>query len=254
MDAAPFAVVALLAAVPLSGCVGVDALLGQGPSLPEALLRTEPYSQLVVEVDAAPGQEPCPETLEALEGTLRFLTAKPHVAVVGPEQVRAGDGSYDNRELVRLHRRTLDHGVAGAGNYGSGDRAVLHVLFLNGGARTPDGDHAAGRMIYDHAAIFVFKDSFRHAYEVRGGQRTDAGCAVERVVVLHELGHALGLVNRGVPMLSDREAPGHAGHSKDPRSVMYPSLHLGSDGRLLAPLPAGFSTSDVADLTAYRDA
>lgn len=251
---AALAAVAVLTLVPLSGCVDVAALLAEpGPSLPQALLRRDPYPDLVVEVDAAPGQDPCPSTLAALDGALRFVTAKDSILVTEPTRVLAGDGSYDNEELVRLHRRELDLAPGGAGRFGADGRAVLHVMFLNGGARTPDGDHAAGRMIYDHGVVFVFKDSFRHAYDVRSGERVDAACAVERAVVLHELGHALGLVNRGVPMRSDREADDHAGHSTDPRSVMYPTLHLGSDGRLLAPLPTGFSPADMADLTAYRD-
>lgn len=44
---------------------------------------------------------------------------------------------------------------------------------------------------------------------------------VEQSVVVHELGHALGLVNRGLPMQTAHEDTAHAHHCTDDKCVMY---------------------------------
>jgi hypothetical protein len=88
---------------------------------------------------------------------------------------------------------------------------------------------------------------------VDGSGRHDATCAVERAILLHELGHTLGLVNRGVPMLVDREAEAHSGHSTNPNSVMYPSLQIAASGLVLQSIPHGFDRDDLADLAAHRE-
>ena len=235
----------------LAGCLDPAALFGDtGPSLPEALLRSDPYPDLVVEIDHAPGRVPCAGSLAALEAVLLFATGKRSVRVLAPTPMAAGDGDYDNAELARLHADAADSGPATG--FGRGDAAYLHIVYLNGHAESRNGGHAAGRTLYQQGALFVFPDAFESAYEIRAGFRSDASCAAERAVLLHELGHAFGLVNRGIPMLHDREADDHAGHSTNPASVMYPTLRIAADGRVLTPLPTAFDANDLADLAAYR--
>ncbi len=40
-------------------------------------------------------------------------------------------------------------------------------------------------------------------------------------MLAHEIGHTLGLVDNGVPMVQDHEDPDHANHTADPECIMY---------------------------------
>jgi hypothetical protein len=243
----------VLLTVTLSGCVHPMSLFDVGESLPAALLRSSNYPDLVVEVDVAHGVQPCPAALDAVMANLEAVANKRSIRMLGPTFIARGDGDYSNKELLALHATSSSTMEPRAGKFGSGETAVLHIVYLNGKADSRGGGHAAGRTFYDHGVLFVFKESFQGA-RAFGDVSRDATCDVERTVLLHELGHALGLVNRGIPMTSPREADDHAGHSSNRHSVMYPVLHISSNGLVLQELPRGFDAADLRDLRAYAAA
>jgi hypothetical protein len=52
---------------------------------------------------------------------------------------------------------------------------------------------------------------------------------VEQTTLVHELGHAVGLVNRGVPLASQHHDAEHGAHCTDDRCVMYYANEGASD-------------------------
>ena len=44
---------------------------------------------------------------------------------------------------------------------------------------------------------------------------------IEQMVMLHELGHAVGLVNDGLPMSAKHQDDGHGHHCSNPNCLMY---------------------------------
>ena len=65
--------------------------------------------------------------------------------------------------------------------------------------------------------MFIFKDVIRSL-----GGSTSLQHLAEQSVILHEVGHALGLVNGYVGMTSyDHEDPGSSSHCTNPNCVMY---------------------------------
>lgn len=247
--------VALLV-VGVSGCISPEDLTLDaffGPSLPEALVLDSHYDELVVEVDYAAGVRPCTTALSALVSTLEETTEKRTVTLVGPTPIKAQGGDYTNGRLADIHGATSDHGPGSKYAYGSGDTAHLHVIYLDGTVKSEGDGHTAGRTAYHYGAIFIFKETFEGVYKVDTRGKRDATCDMERTVLLHELGHALGIVNRGVPMTEDREDADHPGHSENPRSVMFAKLRVSQNKLVLTDLPTGFDAHDLADLRAYRD-
>lgn len=96
---------------------------------------------------------------------------------------------------------------------GSGE-VDLGLVFLNGtfeGKATVLGVHFRGQPF-----AFVFKDRVASVGGVPSQQRY-----VEQAVAVHELGHAVGLVNNGVPMASPHEDRDHPKHTTDENGVMY---------------------------------
>jgi hypothetical protein len=76
--------------------------------------------------------------------------------------------------------------------------------------------------------------------------------AIEDAVLLHELGHVLGLVD--LARDTKRADKDHPGHSANPGSVMYWAVESSLVGQVLnGPPPHDFDRDDLADLAALRN-
>lgn len=135
--------------------------------------------------------------------------------------------------------------------------AHFWVVFVNGHFHngTSAQPNVVGVSIKGTTVLAIFKDVVR-------AQGTGLGEAVpkylEQSTLVHEMGHALGLVANGLPMKEDHQDPSHAAHCTDPDCVMYWMNEGASDmvgfvqRMLLAPSP---SPSPVMyDAKCLRDA
>jgi hypothetical protein len=96
----------------------------------------------------------------------------------------------------------------------TGSTINMTVIFLNGlynGSASTLGVQFTG---FPYA--FVFKDVVTGV----GGGAT-AQRYIEQATVVHEIGHAVGLVNSGVPMVVAHEDSAHPHHSTNSNCVMY---------------------------------
>lgn len=246
----------------LGGCLAGTTGPPERLSLPEALLLEAPYPDLIVDVDHVDGRTPTPEALQALERELANVTGK-HAVTVGPSTVipiedDRRDRVWSMKELDALHRRTID-APSPECCQGWNGTAYLHALFVNGELPQDHGRTAVG--LQGGTGLYIAKD----VIDQLAGSRHPAPSnprtiALERTVLVHEAGHALGLVDDGVPMQTPRLARDDACrcHSRYEDSVMYPSVEVLPD---LADLigdgtwtPYRFDPYDRADLEAFRKA
>jgi hypothetical protein len=76
--------------------------------------------------------------------------------------------------------------------------------------------------------------------------------SIEDAVLLHELGHVLGLVD--LARDTGRADKEHPGHSSNSASVMYWAVESSLVGQVLnGPPPRDFDAQDRADLAALRN-
>jgi hypothetical protein len=232
-----------------SGCLDA-AGAAQGPTLPQALLLDRLSTSIVVEVDAVPGHGPDPGTLDLLRATLENVTGKP-VLVAGPSPIPGQGGDYRESDLVRIHRQTAFFAPDGFLQHG---QAFLHVVYLDGHLRSDGGDrHTLGRTLLADGLIVVFRDSYSRAYRLLNGTEwADASAEMDRHVLLHEAGHALGLVGNGVPQVRDHADPGSPGHSRYPESVMYHHPPMTPRQFVTGPVSVTFDVDDLMDLAAFK--
>lgn len=183
-----------------------------------------PWTDLVVEIDYAPGHQPSAAATTHLIDTLRNVTGKTNVVLDEQQTLNDTPGHvWTADELLALEAQTRRHEH-------KAPAALIHVLYPAGTFNNTD---AAGVTISGRALgpVTVFLDKLREA-----GVGTPAGVlplpqptqgveTLERSTLLHECGHAMGLVDNGLPMVRDHEDrtddPAKGGHSSDPRSVMY---------------------------------
>lgn len=246
--------VALTCVVLLAGCT--LGPFGNGePAAPyhEHVLGGGAYTDLVIEIDHAPGRAPGVAAREHLVDQLRAVTSKTRVRVVVEETLPDDETkTWTSEELVALEQRTRTTAH-------KAPVAVLHVLYP-AGVHRENGD-ATGITISDTvnvATVTVFLDRIDD-FET-GVLPTplpypeNAVAEIEKATLLHEAGHAMGLVNNGLPMVRPHEDPENAGHSANENSVMWASVDqaAGIEEALLhnGALPLLFDADDRADMRA----
>jgi hypothetical protein len=91
--------------------------------------------------------------------------------------------------------------------------AVFYVYFVNG--YSSSGSSTIAFSINTTPVVAVFKDVIRNS----GGVVVQK--FVEQSTMVHELGHAFGLVNNGIPLTSDHQDVEHGAHTINSDCVMY---------------------------------
>ncbi|MEA3136574.1 MAG: hypothetical protein QOJ26_292 [Thermoplasmata archaeon] len=244
------------AAVVGSGCISVqgEATATYAPELQEALLWSSHYPTVVVEVGAVQGREPDPSALIALGLALVELTGRPEadVNILQPRTIPAQGGDYKPSDLARIHRATAS--VIDPDGHAVGTTATLHVLFLDG--RVAAGEKAKttlGSTLASEGLIAVFPDEYANAIRLTPtGQTASAKAEMDRHVLLHELGHAFGLVGQRIPMVRPHVDADHPGHSSNPVSIMHHRPPMTVEGFVYGDRPRDFDADDRADLAAFR--
>lgn len=91
---------------------------------------------------------------------------------------------------------------------------AVGVYFVNGSLEgNPD---TLGVQFLGYPYAFIFKDAV-----MAGGGDLIAQRYIEQAIVVHEIAHAIGLVNNGLPLTAPHEDPSHRKHSANKDCVMY---------------------------------
>lgn len=206
----------LAVAVASGGCLGSGpgGLFG-GSVEPRDYVSAETYTKWVIELDAIQGQAPPASALSALESRLEAVVNKPGgVEILSDEtSLPARGGTWSDKDVVDYQEAHQDHKT-------SGSTVVTHLMFVDGNSAHDDSDGRVLGAAYGHETIVMFSSTIRNSCSVLNGCLTGSDYIMQ-VVLVHEFGHAMGLVNNGLPMASPHEDPGHPGHSNSCGSVMY---------------------------------
>lgn len=255
-EATSLLLVSVLVLPATTGCLSsLDGIGEPGVPAPIALTRSQPFPDLVVEVDYAGDYEPTEEALDTLERELRNVTDKRSITVTSPSSIPAVSEEHGTEELLETHRQHLDTT--------DNESAVIHVVYVNGEFEDNPAALGLGFSWNRVSPVFLYADRIENLYvsdlpsPLTDALPNPAPEKVERSVLVHEAGHALGLVNLTTPMLEDREDEDNPGHSANEDSVMYYAAateravleHLQDNEHL----PYQFDEDDRADLRAIRE-
>lgn len=260
--------VLLLAAVLTAGCFSAtqprdDPLLLTREA---AILWSVPYPKLLVEVDYLPGSPPSTFALDNLAAVAKAQTLKREVRVLPPveiadEGLRRKGESWTLEEIYRVHEATFSSGAPW--RLGQGDTAFLHVIYLDSLLEYEyNGKSTAAVGLSSRNVIYVFRsDAVLDDGPLREVRDPRSGTPMQQVretgTLLHELGHAMGLVNNGIPMVRPHNDPEDPAHSRNPESIMSGGWDIVSEFRMRAARgdepSLRFDDDDLADLEAFRN-
>jgi hypothetical protein len=220
------------AAVDDGGRVGAN-----GP----AMLRGE-RPRLVIEVDVQQGVTFDQAALDHLVDEVARHVDKPEGIVFAGSNAFASDRTEwtasDLRDVAAANRSTAS----------TADQVSVHILYVRGGFHRDGEQTAAIGVAYTASNVAIFPQRWAGLGALLGSDR-----AIERAVLVHELGHLFGLVNLTYESEIDHEDPDHPGHSSSTQSVMYHAIESTLIGQVFSgPPPDRFDQADAADLAGLK--
>ncbi|MBU0553278.1 hypothetical protein KKB55_10000 [Myxococcota bacterium] len=219
-----------------------------------ALHQPSPYSRLILEIDAVPGLTPSNAVQAQIGEALAGLLDKPDgISFVEDEALPAvgADHAWTDEALFALAEAHYNL-VAETG------AVKIHVMVLDGHSAEDSAEGQVLGLAWSNTHLVLFADVLRAQCMTPGGIAITPLCEeAERAVWLHELGHIVGLVNRGAPPTRDHVDPDHDAHCDNPDCVMYWAYERQGVFELLKQRRAGappttFDEACRADLAAAR--
>lgn len=222
-------------------------------------IRADRYTRLVIEVDFVTGQRLAGE--DRIAAPLSEVLDKPDgIVVTIDDELPPNPGkAWKLRELEALMDAHDDVALeAGA--------IKINTLVVDGSYAEGDALGTVLGISWGGHRVVLFGDALAAACQ--GGQTPvprDLLCrAVRNAVWMHEIGHLIGLVDNGLPMVSDHRDPeaSHGAHDRNEACLMYWATNRGAVVQRVADAifggsgesPLEFDAACKADIAAVRDA
>lgn len=212
---------AILAMV-ASSCSGTT--LTSPPTIPLSEVR-----EVIVEVDYVPGAEP-------YVGGVRNLSDVWSLTRINMQRIYNGKSVTVPNTLAGMEKITdvtasvfsVDDVLAVARKHrtakSGGSTVTFYVVFLDGylkDDRTGMGSKdVLGVSIGDTGVVAMFKPVIQSS-DLAGPAGQGVVAFVEQSTLTHELGHAIGLVNRSVPMVTAHQDTENGAHCTNTQCVMF---------------------------------
>ena len=250
------------ALVAQSGCLhAFEPAGGEASAVPDLgvprrvldLLTPQGGDVLVLRTYHVEGREPFPSAMDDVAQKLKDATRKAEVRLAPPVRIDLGPTSTQanwTSEKANAAYATLRIPQE------PGTTSLVAILFDGYGYVS-----GTARGFQAPEFIAIFPDTFRKAAGITQPVRVHVPDPAydgngDRLVILHEAGHMLGLVNNGLSMVDDHVDRTEACecHSANVESVMSSTVDLVD--YVMAGLPAGdsFDAADLADIRALQKA
>jgi hypothetical protein len=180
--------------------------------VPGDFLADKRYTELVLEVVYVEGYQPTTAGLNSLVAFLNQHLNKPGgITIVKRSIPTPGKTTVDVsyiREVEKANRREVT----------GGDKLTAWLYFVDAEYSTSTSTSKVLGVAYGASSIAVFEKTVQ---DVTGGINQPAASSLETVILSHEFGHVLGLVNNGTSMVAPHQDSGHNAHCSDTECLMY---------------------------------
>jgi hypothetical protein len=202
------------------------------------LLDDREYKSLIVEIQYMKGFNPKQKTLDYLRKFLQTYLNKPKgIKIVLKEINSIEKDTLSKDEVLEIEKARRTRFV-------KDDQIAIYILFT-------DGIHPGGKilgMAYRNTSAVVYGKAIEQHY-AKAGKLTQQ--ELETAVLLHEVAHLLGLVNKGSLPESQHTDSIHHDHCNNKKCLMYHSVETMNLSSILLKgnIPV-FDSSCINDLIA----
>lgn len=175
------------------------------------LLRSDAYTSLKIEVQYMSGFAPDEQSLKNLHLFLEKYCNKPEGIFIQTKEIDPiADTVMSRQDMLTLERRSRSE-------YTRKKQLSIYLLYTNGEYVNP---RILGLAYQNTSAVIFGKLIREHSGRIGQPDRTK----LETTVLLHEMGHLLGLIDKGSEMQSDHRDDQHESHCSNPKCLMYYSI------------------------------
>ncbi|TVR33372.1 MAG: peptidase [Balneolaceae bacterium] len=171
-------------------------------------LTDDDFQNLVLEIQYMEGYAPTSEAISNLQAFLEERLNKNNITILEPSEIPAGgQESYTATEVRNLER---DHRT----EFAEEGKLAAYFIIL-------DGEFSQGSVLgiaHYNTSMALFGETIRNTSD---GIFQLSRSTVETVVMQHEVGHIIGLVNNGVDMQTDHQDEENGRHCNVEDCLMY---------------------------------
>ena len=172
-------------------------------------LASDDFDQLIVEIQYMEGHRPTGEAISRFQSFLEERLNKSTVTMMEPSVIPAlGQNAYSAnqiRDLEEEHRTVYP------------EEGILSTYFIIVDGEWDVSSNVLG-IAYYNTSMALFGKKIE---EASGGLFQHGRDKIEATVMLHEIGHLMGLVNNGIEMQNDHQDEGHGKHCDESECLMY---------------------------------
>lgn len=180
----------------------------------EDFLRDTDFSRLTIEIDYVGALQPDQRALDSLEVFLERRLNKPDgISIFLDESIPSGPSPYSANEIRAMEQEHRD-------TYSEEGELAAYYIFLDGQF---EQQNVLG-VAYFNTSMAIFEQVIRDNSGRLGQPET---WVIEATSIRHEIGHILGLVNNGTPMVGQQGGPddhhdeAHGAHCTEEGTLMY---------------------------------
>lgn len=175
-------------------------------------LSDSKYTGLVIEVCYVANFRPNAQTLVNLKSFMQARLNKPDgITIIEREIPSPGLAPYDINEVANVETlyRT---------KYNAGNILTMYMFFADGGTASDTESSFILGSAYRNTSFVMYESTIKNMSDsITEPDRTD----LETTVILHEVGHLLGLVDLGSPMQTEHLDEAHDKHCDNQNCLMY---------------------------------
>lgn len=171
-------------------------------------LTDDEFENLVIQIQYMEGNEPTSEAIANLQIFLEERLHKNTITILTPEEIpAAGQNSYSANEIRDLEREYRTE-------FSEENKLAGYFIIVDGEFNTANVLGIA----HFNTSMALFGEAIRQSSNRIGGPDREA---IETIVMRHEIGHIIGLVNNGAEMQSDHQDEENGAHCDVEDCLMY---------------------------------
>lgn len=207
------------------------------------LLSGEKYDKLIVEIQYPAGFAPPSGTVNDMKAFLTKYVNKPGgVTVITNEIAVPANNVYSVTEIKAVEDQSRTQ-------YNTTSTMAVYLFLVDGDYEGNSGGGKVLGIAYQNTSMALFQKTIK---DLSGGVGQPSERLLTSTVLQHEVGHILGLVNVGTPMVTAHQDETHGKHCDETNCLMYWSVETGDVVNNLLGLssPPDLDSQCQADLKA----